>query len=70
MFGGTRLVEKGIRNEADAALIAAAPDLLAALESAFDMLQECMRNADDDTADTIDEVCIYARAAIIKAVQS
>jgi hypothetical protein len=48
----------------------AAPDLLAALRTCVDMLlqlQECMTNADTDTAETIDCVLTHAQVAIAKA---
>jgi hypothetical protein len=51
MFGGTRIIEKGIRNEADACLIAAAPDMLTALrevQEAFDVLADVLTDPDSN----------------------
>lgn len=56
--------------EANARLIAAAPDMLAALLTCIDMLQDCLQHSDNDTADMIDTVLQSAQSAIDKATQA
>ena len=57
-----------VHDEANARLIASAPDLLVALETSIEMLSECMRTSrSNDEADAIDAVLSFANAAIAKA---
>ena len=64
MFGGTRIVERGLK-EADARLIAAAPDLLVALRDLMPILGDCDCIYSDRDKPLCP--CRAARAAIAKA---
>lgn len=54
-------------SEANARLIAAAPDLLEALRDAADEIEHLRKYANNNGAMIDDERCDYARAAIAKA---
>lgn len=66
----TEIITQGSgRVDANAHLIAAAPDLLAALKDAADEVEDLRKYANNHGGMIDDERCDYARAAIAKATQ-